>query len=78
MTTKLQPTAVKIIKNRVKTYDDVTLLNATIGLAGGDDYDGEFTAEGSYEFEQHRKELAKRLKKIGFLKKGINSSGMFE
>ena len=72
MKTKLNSILVKEIKSRIKHYDNAALLNATLTLAHGDDYEGEFTIAGEYEFELLQKELNKRLKKIGFLNNSIN------
>lgn len=54
------------IDEYLKTVSNDELLSSTIGMAGGDDYDGFFTIRGQYEFDAYYKELDKRLKLLGF------------
>jgi len=71
---KLKP---NIMKNKYKWQDEILarienmsneeLLDETLCLAGGDDYDGCFTSRGSWEYSALTSELEKRLKVCGFL-----------
>lgn len=53
---------------KLPNYTNEELLKTTLGLAGGDWYDGEFTAQGEYEYDGLKGELEKRLRDVGFLK----------
>lgn len=57
----------KLINKEVAEMNNSQLLEETIDLAGGDDYDGFFTPKGTYTFRALSDELEKRLKLIGFL-----------
>ena len=50
----------------ISQLDNVDLLQATLGLAGGDDYDGCMTERGEWEYQELQKELDSRLAKNGF------------
>ena len=52
---------------RIETMSNEELLNETLGLAGGDDYDGCFTPKGQWEYDRLVEELEHRLKACGFL-----------
>jgi hypothetical protein len=52
---------------RIKGLSNKDLLEATIHLAGGDDYDGCFTDRGVQEFGLLKEELSKRLVGAGWL-----------
>lgn len=55
------------IAAKVAALDNRTLLDSTLQLAGGDDYDGCFTREGQYEYDTLAIELTRRLTACGFL-----------
>ena len=57
----------KEILERVKSYDNNTLLQETIDLGAGDSYDGCFTNKGQFEYDALLNELNERLVKIGFI-----------
>jgi hypothetical protein len=48
-------------QQRISQLDNRFLYEETLELAGGDDYDGCFTAEGLIKFEMLKKELRDRL-----------------
>lgn len=48
-------------------YANGVLLEETIQLAGGDDYDGCFTEEGNWQYQVLKAELESRLRAVGFL-----------
>lgn len=68
----------KEILERVAGYDNVTLFDQALIKSGGDDYDGAFTSQGSFEFDTVANELHRRLVESGFLpttpKVGANES----
>ena len=47
------------------------LVQQTVGLAGGDDYDGCFTPEGRKAYIALTSELNKRLKTAGFIQQDV-------
>lgn len=57
----------KIMLNNIKAFDNLDLLFETLSLAGGDDYDGCFTKEGEWQYNQMCAELLQRLSKVGFI-----------
>lgn len=50
------------IAEDVKEMDNKTLLDEVLFLAQGDDYDGEFTKEGEWQYDYLVMELENRLK----------------
>lgn len=52
----------------LKIMNNEQLLEDTLALAGGDDYDGCFTKAGQWRYDKLLEELEKRLKVSGFLK----------
>ena len=61
----------KEIIERVKAYDNKTLIEEALTLAGGDDYDGGMTNKGAFEYNTLLEELNRRLKEIGFIKEPL-------
>lgn len=59
------------ILEQVKAYDNQKLVEETLYLAGGDDYDGCFTNKGQFEYNALLEELNRRLIEIGFIKELI-------
>lgn len=57
----------RIIIESTRQLRNYELLEGTLDLSGGDDYDGCFTHSGRFEFDCLQSELKKRLKAIGFL-----------
>jgi hypothetical protein len=51
----------------IKRMSNEELLEETIGLAGGDDYDGCFTSRGDWRFAELQFELHLRLRAVGYL-----------
>ena len=56
-------------QKEISGCSNIDLLESTIYLAGGDDYDGCFTERGAWEFEALKQELKERLIKINFITK---------
>lgn len=52
---------------RIKLLPNIDLMNETSVSAGGDDYDGCFTARGQWEYDALNDELTARLVAIGFI-----------
>ncbi len=50
-----------VITDKVDNMSNKELLNQTLWLAGGDDYEGEFTTKGRFEYNYLTEELNKRL-----------------
>jgi hypothetical protein len=46
---------------KLKTIKSIQLLEETLDMAGGDDYDGCFTDEGLEVYELYKEELKKRV-----------------
>ena len=57
----------EVTLTRIENMSNEELLEETLGLAGGDDYDGYFTDLGQFEYDTLYNELQKRLKICGFL-----------
>jgi len=55
------------ILDRVKKLTNGELVNETLSLAAGDDYDGCMTARGAWEFKALQEELYTRLFVAEFL-----------
>ena len=55
----------------IKKMTNLDLMEETLGLAGGDDYDGCFTPEGSVRFSALKQELSARLWDVGFIDESI-------
>ena len=47
---------------RIKSLNNIDLLDETLDWASGDDYYGEFTESGLFIFNELKKELENRLK----------------
>jgi hypothetical protein len=54
-------------RRKIRRMSNQELLDATLELAGGDWYDGDFTSHGRWKFTFMKKQLDKRLRKVGFL-----------
>ena len=51
----------------ISNLSNTDLLDEVISLAAGDDWDGMFTKEGEWEFQQLKSELNFRLTQVGFI-----------
>lgn len=52
---------------KIAQYSNLELMEETLNLARGDDYDGCFTERGNWEYGALTVELAVRLRAAGFL-----------
>lgn len=59
----------KDFKYHMATLSNLQILEDTIDLGGGDDYDGCFTTEGQWKFKMLKQELTNKLIEFGFLNK---------
>lgn len=71
MRTRLTETKKQQIIEKISGFDNSRLLEEILLLANGDDYDGDFTTEGKFEFSAMKEELSKRLLANGFLKEKL-------
>ncbi|QQV91441.1 hypothetical protein M1M25_gp100 [Tenacibaculum phage Gundel_1] len=53
---------------KIKEYSNNELWDKYNEVVIPDDYDGDYTEEGSWELEQTLKEIEYRLRDVGFLK----------
>lgn len=63
---KVTPEWQKEVLEKISQLDNVDLLQETLALAGGDDYDGCMTERGGWEYQELQKELDSRLARSGF------------
>ena len=70
----------QVIRDKLKehflsqNWSNQELLNETLSLAQGDDYDGCFTYLGQIEYNCYQEELEQRLRDCGFLPGEINDT----
>ena len=55
--------------DRIRSISNDELLEETFDAGNGDDFEGEFTDEGKWEYEALKSELRTRLWMKGFIKK---------